>query len=787
MSASPGPGSKALYEFGPFRVDPEKEILLRAGEPVPLTPKTFQILLVLIRHSKEVVTKDDLMKSVWPDTFVEEANLSRNIFMLRKALGDSGQDKYIVTVPGRGYRLAEDVQLVPEWDLSVIAATHTKMQVKVEESRPWGKAAIIGVILLGVAGVSVWSYRHRRPVLTDKDSVVIADFANSTGDPVFDGALRQGLAVQLEQSPYLSLVSEGRIRRTLKMMGKGVDERITGETAREVCERTGAAAVLEGSIAALGTKYVVGLRATNCHNGDVLDDEQVQADKKEDVLDALTAIASKFRTHVGESLTTITQHDRPLDEATTSSLEALRAYSAAVRTAFTTGFSAAIPLMKNATMIDPNFALAHAHLGLWYSSIGESQLSTESTIRAYELRDRTSDREKLLITALYYRDATGNLEKARETLESWGRMYPRDTIPLGLLSGFCSQGTGKYEESIQSGKKVLEFDPEFTPGYENVAFSYFYMGRFKDAEEFIARAAELKTEVPEFLVLQYHIASLNGDAVGMDRAAALAKGKPGAEDWMLHSQSLVAARSGQFELARKLSRNAVELVQRQGQKEKAATYVASNAVWESFFGDADSAKRSATEALKLSSGRDVEYSAAFALAQANDFSRAQVLASDMEKRFPEDTSVQFSYLPTLRGIFALHNNDPLKAVHELEAATPNETSQTGIAFFAFFGNLYPAYVRGEAYLAAKNPSAAITEFQKILNARGLVISDPMGAMAQLQLARAYVLVGDKANAGVAYQKVLELWKNADRELPVVKQAREEFQKLGAGEKVQGAQ
>jgi DNA-binding winged helix-turn-helix (wHTH) protein/tetratricopeptide (TPR) repeat protein len=778
MCASAGPGSKELYEFGPFRVDPEKEILLRAGEPVPLTPKTFQILLVLIRHNKEVVTKDDLMKSVWPDTFVEEANLSRNIFMLRKALGDSGQDKYIVTVPGRGYRLAEDVHLVAERELSVVAATHTKMQVRIEETKPWGKISVAAIVLIAAAVSGLWFFRHRPPVLTEKDSVVIADFANSTGDPVFDGTLRQGLAVQLEQSPYLNLISEGRIRRTLKMMGKGADERITGETARELCERTGGAAVLEGSIAALGAKYVVGLRATNCHNGDVIDDEQVQAEKKEDVLDALSTIASKFRTHVGESLTTITQHDKPLDEATTTSLEALRAYSAAVRTAFATGYSEAIPLMKSATTIDPNFALAHAHLGLWYSSIGESQLATESTIKAFELRERTSDREKLFITAMYYRDVTGNVEKGRQTLESWARTYPRDPIANGLLSGFCGQGTGKYEESIEAGKKVLEVDPDFTPAHVNIAFSQFYLGQLNEAEAALNRASDRKLDIPELLVLRYHIASLNRDSAEMDRAAALAKGKSGAEDWMIHAQSLVAARSGKLDEAGKLSRSAMGLAQQTGQKERAATYVASTAVWESFFGNADAAERSATEALKLSTGRDVEYSAAFALAQAGDFSQAQSLANDLNKHFPEDTSVQFSYLPTLRGLFALHQKDSSKALEQLEIAIPNETGQTGISFFAFFGNLYPAYVRGESYLAANNAPAAIAEFQKILKYRGLVISDPMGAMAQLQLARAYVLGGDKANATLAYQRVLELWKDSDADLPAVKQAREEYRRLG---------
>src|SRR5271165_6399947 len=357
MSESPSPRVKELYEFGPFRVDPEKETLVRSGEPVPLTPKTFQILLVLVRHSKELVTKDDLMKAVWPDTFVEEANLSRNIFMLRKALGESSKDHhYIITVPGRGYRLAESVRLVPEHELSIVAAEHTKVQVEVEETKPWGWISAVVVLLLVVAAGTFQFFMHRRAVLSEKDTVVLADFANNTGDSVFDGTLRQGMAVQLGQSPLLSLISEQRIRHTLRLMGRSADAQLTPDLAREICERTGSAAVLEGAITSLGSQYVVGLRARNCRTGDILDVEQAQATRKEDVLNALTQIASKFRSRVGESLSTIQQHDTPLAEATTASLEALEAYSVAWKVHSSSGATAALPLFRRATEIDPNFA-----------------------------------------------------------------------------------------------------------------------------------------------------------------------------------------------------------------------------------------------------------------------------------------------------------------------------------------------------------------------------------------------------------------------------------------------
>ena len=356
MATTPEQRVKRLFEFGPFRVDPEKELLLRGDETVPLTPKTFQILLVLIRHSQEVVTKDDLLKMVWPDTFVEEANLSRNIFLLRKALGESPQDhQYIVTVPGRGYRFAEDVKLVPSTELNVVAASHTKLQVQVNESRPWGWIAAAVVLLVAVAAGTFRLFFHPSPALSAKDTLVVADFANSTGDPVFDGTLRQGLSVQLEQSPFLRLVSDERIHETLRLMGQPTDAHLTPEMAREVCERTGSAAVLNGSIATLGSQYVLGVKAVNCHSGEVLDEEQVQAVRKEEVLHALDQVARRFRSRVGESLTSVGQHDTPLAQATTPSLDALKAYSRG-RQLVDSNPQAAIPFLTQAVEIDPQFA-----------------------------------------------------------------------------------------------------------------------------------------------------------------------------------------------------------------------------------------------------------------------------------------------------------------------------------------------------------------------------------------------------------------------------------------------
>jgi eukaryotic-like serine/threonine-protein kinase len=625
--------------------------------------------------------------------------------------------------------------------------------------------------------VAGYFYSRRTLKLMEKDTIVLADFINTTGDPVFDGTLRQGLAVQLDQSPFLSLVSERRVQQTLALMGRPADARLSPELAREICERTTSAAVLDGSIASLGSQYVLGLRATDCRTGNVLDYEQTQVSKKEDVLNALSQIASRFRTRVGESFATVEKHGTPLAEATTPSLEALKAYSTGQKVVFSKGSAAAVPFFKRAVEIDPQFAIAHAHLGLAYSGMGESVLSMESTREAYQLRDRASDREKFFITLNYDRDVTGNLEKARETCELWAQTYPRDAAAHGLLSGFASQGSGKYEQSIEEAKKAIALDPDLTPAYANLASSHFYLDRTEEAEKTLQLASERDLGMVEFFLLRYYIAFLRGDKARMNREAAHAKGKPGAEDWITHSEALVAARSGRLEMARMMSRHAIDLAQQAGLRERAATYEAGAAVCEAFFGNAAAARRGALTTLEHSKGRDVEYAAAFALALSGDSSQAQALANDLEKRFPEDTSVRFSYLPALRGLFALKRNEASKAIEQLQIAAADELAQTGIAFFAFFGNLYPAYVRGEAYLAAHQGNEAAVEFKKILDHPGIIFADPVGVVARLQLGRAFALSGDKTRAKAAFQDFLTLWKDADADIPVLKQAKAEYAKL----------
>ena len=633
------------------------------------------------------------------------------------------------------------------------------------------------VLILWAAG---YFYFHgslqAKPKLTDKDTIILADFINTTGDPVFDGTLRQGLAIQLAQSPFLSLVSDERIQRTLQMMSQPPDARLTSQTAREICERTGGAAVLDGSIASLGSQYVLGLRAKNCRTGDVLDEEQVQAPRKEDVLNALSQVAIKFRTRVGETLSTIEKHSTPLEEATTPSLEALKAYSTAWKVALSIGPSAAHPLYKRATEIDPKFAMAYAFLGRVYGDIGESVLSAESTVKAYQLRDRVSDNEKFFIAATYDEQVTGNLERARQTYELWAQTYPRSINAHGLLSGAIYPVFGEYEKGIEAAKRAIAIDPDFPFGYMNLAGNNQYLNRLGEAGNALQRAAERKLEMPELSLVAYDLAFVKADKAAMERAAARVHGS-GAEDWLFDHQASVLAYSGHLEQATRMIRRAEDRAQQATKREMAALYECGAAVWKALFGKAPEARRSALATLELSKARDIVYGAALALALSGDSGRSQILANDLEKRFPEDTSVRFSYLPVLRALFALNKSEFSKAIDLLRIASPYELGTPGSSYNGNFGSLYPIYVRGLAYLAAHQGAEAATEFQKIIDHPGIMVSDPVGALAHLQLGRAFTMSGDKTKAKAAYQDFLTRWKDADQGIPIFQQAKAESARL----------
>jgi eukaryotic-like serine/threonine-protein kinase len=654
------------------------------------------------------------------------------------------------------------------------ATTGTETSARIKKHGMGIVLASAAVLVLAIGG---YFYLHRAPRLTDKDTIVLADFLNTTGDPVFDGTLRQGMAVQLEQSPFLSLISEERILRTLSLMGQSSDARLTPELAHEVCERTASAAVLDGSIASLGSQYVLGLRAKDCRTGDILDEEQVEVARKEDVLNALTEIASKFRMRVGESLATVEKHDTPLAEATTPSLEALKAYSMGWRVTASQGGDAAVPFFKHAVEIDPQFAIAYASLGLMYGAMGETELGTENTKRAYQLRDRVSDNEKFFITAYYDGRATGNQKKAQQTCEAWAQAYPREWKPHSFLAGFIYPVLGEPEKAAEAAQQTIELAPDFGVGYALLGFNSLSLDRLGAAEDAVRRASERKLEIPLLALLRYDVAFLKGDSGGMQREVAAAHGKSGAEELISDHQAFALAYAGHLQAATKLLRRSSDLAQQATHREKAAVFETRAALWEAFYGNAPAAKPAAMAALALARNREVQYGAAVALAIAGDSSQAQTLANDLERSFPEDTSVKFNYMPTVLAFLALNHGDPAKAIELLQVAVPYELGQPRSTQTGFFGALYPIYARGQAYVAARQGAEAAREFQKILDHPGIMVGDPIAVLAHLQLGRAYALQGDTTRAKAAYQAFLTLWEDADPDIPVLKQAKAEYAKL----------
>src|SRR5437773_1056744 len=492
-----------------------------------------------------------------------------------------------------------DLQRLKRDTDSARVATSEKPAAAIEIAKRWKVLAPAAAVVLAFL-LAGYFYFHRAPKLSDKDTIVLADFANTTGDPVFDGTLRQGLAVQLAQSPFLSLVSEQRIQRALGLMGQPADARLTPQLARDICERTASAAVLEGSIASLGSQYVLGLRAKNCGTGDILDDEQVQAARKEDVLNALSQIASKFRTRVGESLATVEKHSTPLSEATTPSLDALKAFSMGWKVLGSTGHAAALPFFKRATEIDPKFATAYAWLGRVYSAIGELGLSMESTSKAWQLRDRASDQERFFIDFSYYKLVRGDLEKTQQTCELWAQTYPRDMRPHAFLGSSTSTALGRFEKAAEEGKKAIELDPDHPFPYANLAAYYVFRNRLAEAQITLQRASERKLEIPELLALRYQIAFLKDDKTEMERLAALGQEKSELEDWTCDQEASALAYYGHLQQARRKSRRAVDLARQAGHRESAAQHEAGAAVRESLFGNAQEARRIAVSAHDLS-------------------------------------------------------------------------------------------------------------------------------------------------------------------------------------------
>jgi tetratricopeptide (TPR) repeat protein len=635
----------------------------------------------------------------------------------------------------------------------------------------WAVAATI--VTVTIAGALY--YRSRQaPHLTDKDTVVLADFINTTGDPVFEGTLRQAFSAQLEQSPFLNLLSDDRTAQTLALMAQPKDRQLTHEVAREVCQRTASAAVLDGSIAQVGSQYLLTLKAVNCSNGEPLASATAQARDKNHVLDAVGQMAAELRSKLGESLASVQKYDAPAENVTTPSLEALQAYSLGYQAqVLRNDFAAAIPFFQRAISLDPNFAMAYARLGANYFNLNETVRAVENVRKAFELRDRVSEREKFYIASHYGHFVTGNLEAARKSYELWAQTYPRDHVPSNNLAVIYNN-LGDYASALAAAQQTLKMNPGSGISYSNLVSAYQSLNRLGEAR---ATAEEAKDRNLDSLLNHanlYTMDFLQHDKVGMEQEAARLMGKPGYEDIMLYYQSDTAACAGQFAKALGLTRRAAESAQRADEKETAAGYQAEAALRAALVGEMALAKQQALAALALSEAGDVKAMSAIALGLAGDSTPATRLADDLDKRLPEDTIVQFDYLPMIHAAVALHDGDADKAIAALAPAVPYEL---GAASQNLNFLLYPVYLRGEASLAAKQGTAAAAEFQEILDHPGVVLNEPISALARLGLGRAHALARDRDQAKIAYQDFFALWKDADPDIPILKQAKAEYAKL----------
>jgi eukaryotic-like serine/threonine-protein kinase len=634
--------------------------------------------------------------------------------------------------------------------------------------------AAVVLVAVAIAGTFYFRSHSTKPAtaLTEKDTIVLADFDNTTGDPVFDGALKQALTVQLGQSPFLNILSERKVTETLRLMGRPASEHITRDVASELCVRTGSKAIILGSISSLGGQYVVGIDAVGCSTGDTLATEQEEAATKPDVLKALSKAAASLRGKLGESLASIQKFDVPV-EATTTSLEALKAFSMGISTGRTKGDAAAIPFMKRALELDPNFAAAYAGLGVEYHNLGQASLSAENIKKAYALRDRVSEHEKYRIASLYYSHVTGELEQASQTYELWAKSYPQDVVPPNNLGEIYSE-LGQYEKGAAETQVSLRLEPDAVNGYGNLAQDYLALNRPDDAKKAIEQAQGRKLDGDYLHWVIYQLAFLNGDAAEMQQQVDWAAGKPGSEDLLLSFQSDAEAYYGRLGKARDFSRRAVDSAVRDESKESAALWQVNAALREAEFGNTAAAKQGVGAALALSPGRDVKLFAALTLARIGETAGAKAIVEELEKNYPSNTMLKVYWLPTLKAAMELNANNSTQAVVFLEAAAPYEL---GAPPQLQMGTMYPVYIRGQARLMAHNGSAAATEFQKFLDHRGVTINFPLGALAHLGLARAYALQGNTAKARAAYNDFFTLWKDADPDIPILVAAKSEYAKL----------
>lgn len=787
-SPSPFPRPQAIA-FDNFEVDLRSGEVRKNGVRIRLQAQPFKLLVLLLKNAGDVVTREEICRELWTDdTFVDfEHSLAAAVNKIRESLGDAADNpRYIETLPKRGYRFVGKIR--PEAPV-VMPAREAQEHIELQpvaapasrengdstwaetagKTRRFTRQAGSVVALAAVMAISAsWIFYKKPLALTAKDTIVVADFTNATGDPVFDGALRQGLAVQLEQSPFLSILSDQRIQETLQRMGRKPDSGLTPEMAREVCQRTSSGVVLDGTIAHIGSRYQLTLRASNCVDGKSIASDEVLAKDKDSVLDALSTASSDIRKKLGESLASIQKYDAPLEQATTSSLEALKAFSLSVPHPMDSG----IPFLKRAVELDPHFAIAYVQLSDVYDAAGESELASEYAQRAFDNRAQASERERLNILETYYYATLGDTDRELSVYPVWQQTYPREAGPW-VDSADAHNSLGEYDLALREAQQAVRLAPHGYTPYGNGCTALLGLNRREEAEQLARQALGRGVDAPALHLLLYQIAFLKNDQKEMqsqlvplsataDSGAALA----------LFAQARTEAYAGRLRNSLGLSDQGVEIARRVHFNELAAQGKIAEALIQAEFGDPRRATQTVAAALTISSGRNAMLLGALALARSGDPVRAQALANQLDQRFPSNTRMQRYWLPAIRASIALDRGNPAKALLVLRDVSFEFGDMSIVG-----DNLYPAYLRGQAYLGTHQGKEAAAEFQKFLDHSGVVLNSPLGALARLQLARAYAMQGDAAKAKAAYQDFLTLWKDAEVEIPVLTAAKAEYAKL----------
>jgi DNA-binding winged helix-turn-helix (wHTH) protein/predicted Zn-dependent protease len=779
--------TKRVVRFGLFEANLSEGLLTKSGIRIKLQDQPFRILTMLLERPGEVVGRDEIRKKLWPeDTFVEfDDGLNTAIRKLRFALSDSADNpRFVETVPRRGYRFLAPVTLPVPATLPTIdppapeivpppAGADTK-----REGQPARRYFLIGIVLAAIAFsiLGVWKFRHRASTpfgSQSQDLIVLADFENTTDENVFDDALKQALAVDLEQSPFLRLLSDRRVSEMLRLMQLSPSDRLTQKVAIEVCNRSTGKAMIAGSISNLGSKYLVGLTAVQCSTGDAIAHEQVEANRKEEVVEALGKVASLLRARLGESLASIQQHDVPLEQATTFSLDALRAYNLGLKTWDKEGDKAAVPFFKHATELDPNFAMAYAGLSSMYNNLGESVLGAENITKAYELRDRLTETERFSIESRYYTHATGELDKAEQVYQLQQQTHP-DSISAHSNLGNIYASTGKQEKALVEYRAAIRLDPGRAPSYANLADTCLALNRMDEAEQAISEARKRRLNGEYLLQIRYWLAFLRDDSTEMQRVASEASQQSGTDALLLFLEANTQAYHGHIRKSRELTNKAVELAERTGDREVAAEYLGESALREAELGETASARRYAQLALALAPGRDMQTLAALTLARTRDAQRARALSDDLNKRFPAHTLLQEYWLPLIQASLELDRGKASKAIEILEPAAAFDLAEPPPVSLT---TLYLPYLRGSAYLAEGDGERAAAQYQKFLEHRTVIANQPLGALAYVGLGRAYAQERYIETSRTAYETFFSLWKDADPDIPILREAKAEYAKL----------